>query len=267
MGISNSGLYLKKEYRLVKKLKKREGSKTYLPQYHLAEELDIKGQKIYLVLSEWLEGYYEWHITEDGSICIWDMDNGYFIASPKQRLSIYEKSSHILTYYFDPATFFHIYPWHHSAGDFVVRYSDSKVELKLTSVRDYNAIVKPKTQYDVALITSMVYFFLNMSIKMRLDKKNGVGEVVFAPDDILGSVLKGFLSGLNELISINLLDREHRNKITALLSSLTHNELSSLFYSMLDHYDKEDAADISVIANNARSHINSLYHVLQKGLQ
>jgi len=265
VGISDSGIHLKKEYLLIKKLKKREGDKTYLPEYYLIDELNIKGEKICLVLSEWLEGYYEWHLTEDGNVCIWDMDNGYFMASPDQRLDIYEKCAHILTYYFDPATFSHIYPWHHSAGDFVVRCCKNGVELKLTSVRDYKAVVKPKMQYDIAIITSMVYFFLNMSIKMRLDKKNGIGEVLIAPEDIIAPVIKGFLSGINELVLKDLLDRECRDQIATFLSSLSLNELNSIFSSMLDYYNEEDPADMPMIANNIWNHINSLYRLLQEG--
>ncbi len=265
VGISDSGLHLKREYSLIRMLKERGFRKTYLPEYYLIDEINIRGENICLVLSEWLKGYYEWHITEDGSVCIWDMDNGYFMASPEQRLNIYERAAHILTCYFDPATFSHIYPWHHSAGDFVVRCHKKQVQLRLTSIRDYKAVIMPEFQYDTALIISMVYFFLNMSIKMRLDKKNGIGKVLIAPEDIIPPVIKGFLSGMDELIAKNLLDKEHKDQITGLLSSLSRNELDSLFSSMLDYYGEEDPADIPIISDNMESHINCLYHLLQEG--
>ena len=265
VGMSDSGLHLRKEYRLIRRLRKRESGKRFLPEYFIMEEVGVKEERICLVLAEWLDGYYEWHITGDGDVLIWDMDNGYHLASPEQRLSMYERSAYILTCFFDPATFYHIYPWHHSAGDFVVKFKNG-VGMKLTSVRDYRAMVKPNMQYDIALITSLVYFFLNMSIKMRLDKENGIGKVLFAPDDIMGSIIKGFFSGMDELISKDLLDQSYKDHIRDFLTSLSQSELARLFHSMLEYYNKEDPSDMSVIMENMQDHITSLAQILPEYL-
>ncbi len=100
-----------------------------IPKVYLASETlcsNAKGNEtVVMSVSEWLEGYHEWHLTEeqDGkqAVLIWDTEKGNRTASVEEGRSVFSEASRILTLYYDPKTFRQIYPWHHAAGDFVVK--------------------------------------------------------------------------------------------------------------------------------------------------
>ena len=82
------------------------------------------------LLEDWFEGYHEFHISKDNEgkqqLKLWDFDHGYKNLSQEQSFEIYKKASKILTLYYDLEDFSQIFPWHHAAGDFVVKIEDEK---------------------------------------------------------------------------------------------------------------------------------------------
>ncbi len=65
------------------------------------------------------------------------MDTGYIYLSNAQKIDLYTNASYILTSFFDTISFSQIYPWHHSSRDFVVKINDNKIDLKLTTIKEY----------------------------------------------------------------------------------------------------------------------------------
>ena len=47
-----------------------------------------------------------------------------------------------------------------------------------------------------ALLDALLVFFLNLTIRMRLDRQDGIGEIVWADDIAIKGTLQGFLEGL-----------------------------------------------------------------------
>ena len=255
---------LEKEFYLTRQLRQRRRySKEYLTKYYFLDQIEINKEKISLIIAEWLDGYYEWHITEDGNICVWDTKKGYYLLKSSACYDLYKKCAFLLTYFFDPNTYCQIYPWHHSAGDFVLK-EGRIINVKLTTVRNYEPVFS--TTDNTFPYLGLVYFLLNMSMKMRLDKKDGTGQVLIAPKIFVKYTIEGFIEGLKALVSEGLLSKKQKDDLIRILKLFNKNELLLLFYSMLEHYNQEDPLDIPVILQNAEDHINYLYHCLQTHL-
>jgi hypothetical protein len=86
-----------------------------------------------------------------------------------------------------PGLLCQIFPWHHAAGDFVIRVDGEKTSVKMITVRDYVPMAGIETEPDSeqAILDALVIFFIHLSVRMRLDRLDGVNEVVWAPDACL----------------------------------------------------------------------------------
>jgi hypothetical protein len=168
----------------------------YLPGTYLWGELN----SMFFLLEDWFEGYHEFHITIDeqgkNRLKLWDFDNGYKYLSPEQGFEIYKQASGILTLYYDLKDFSQIYPWHHAAGDFVVKIENEKVDVRLTTARRYDLLMDFTQKDNINPFLALFYFLLNLSIKMRLDRLDGLGEVAWADDDCVEATVTGFLEAL-----------------------------------------------------------------------
>ena len=79
------------------------------------------------------------------------------------------------------------------------------MEMKLITVRQYaamfeNKITKNNTDSDIYLmLEAMLVFFLNLSIRNRIDRLDGVGEIVWSDNISVEGTLRGFLKGLSQI--------------------------------------------------------------------
>jgi len=245
----------------------------YLPDVCFKGEMEFdagngKHETLSMLLSEWFEDYHEWHLSIDKNdnnqkICIWDLQNGNRYASKEEAFEIFRQASKILTLYYDTKDFNQIYPWHHAAGDFIVKTRDSSVDVRLTTVRRFQSIMNYVSEETAKPMTAIVYFFLNLTIRMRLDKLNGVGETVWAGDFCVNATTEGFFD------AIRIMESEGRNylgrpkDLLSLLKSFGEEEIRGLFHPLHDWYQEGDPTEFRVIQANLRSHVNLLYHVLQ----
>ena len=163
-----------------------------------------KNGPIPMFLADWFDDYHEFHLTRkkdnaDLSLIVWDG------ADPPQRLSeiqkadLYRQAAMILTACYDPITTEQIFPWHHAAGDFVVRVDGNAVDVKLITVRGYAPIfiMEAEPADERALLDNLITFFVHLSIQMRLDRLDGVSEMVWAPENCLAPTIDGFFKGLD----------------------------------------------------------------------
>ena len=91
---------------------------------------------------QWCEGFCEFHLSvnpqsNDREIIVWDNADGHFFLDQNQTASLYEKTACILACYYDPDDFRQIFPWHHAAGDFVVKVWNGVPDVRLITVRQY----------------------------------------------------------------------------------------------------------------------------------
>lgn len=241
----------------------------FLPQvFAITEVTPSYGEQrntILIALMEWLENYHEWHLHkgkggQKQQIIIWDQQRGYRFASNQERDDIFKEVAKILTLYYDPVTYRQVYPWHNAAGDFIVK-TGNPTEVKLTTVRGYEPITDFWKTGKMTPTIAAVYFFLNLTVRMRLDRQEGTGELIWAEEQFLRPVINGFLEGL--VIKENKGNSEEINKIPDLLKSFNSDELEKLLYSLLPIYEKEDLEEFTIIKNNLTTHAIELYRSLK----
>jgi len=245
----------------------------YLPNVQLKGEVKCqagngKHETLSMLLSEWFEDYHEWHLSIDENdnnqkICIWDFQNGNRFASKEENFGIFRQASKILTLYYDTKDFNQIYPWHHAAGDFIVKTRDRHIDVRLTTVRGYQSIMDYFPEESANPMIAIVYFFLNLTIRMRLDKLDGVGETTWAGDFCVNATTEGFFDAIRIMKTEGRYPLGRAEDLLSLLKSFGEEEIRDLFHPLVDWYQQGDPVEFRVTQANLRSHVNLLYHALQ----
>jgi hypothetical protein len=222
-----------------------------------------------MVLTEWLEGYFEWHLTKDKKdgrqkLSVWDLA-GHRLASEKEAWQIFKQAASLLTRYFDTQTYCQIHPWHHGAGDFVVKNDpDGSVDVKLTTARKYEPITRMLGLVHMDPLTALLYFFLDLTLRMRLDKEDGVGDTLWAESFSLEAAVEGFLNALAGMEEVEVGPSRRVQEILALMKTFTAAEMETLFIPLLRCYESGDPADLAVVRANLPEHIANLHGIIQR---
>lgn len=261
---------LERDFRLLQSLTNRYNYK-FLPKVY------FKGAGIYrepgkplrwlhMFVAEWFQDYHEFHLHQDqadGSsrMLVWDLDRGSRYLSEHQCVSLYRLGAKILTLYYNWNNFKQIYPWHHAAGDFVLREREGTVDLRLVTVRDYAAVVDFKTGKKAGKLLALVLFFLHLTIQMRLDRLDGVGDVVWAEDICLEGVVPGFFEGLSEGQGGSRKGMPSPVEIHALLRNFTGEEWVQFLVELLETYNFSQE-ELSLVRDHGDGHIDHLQQVL-----
>jgi hypothetical protein len=193
-----------KEFRILQRLR-REVSPAWIPAVFEYGEVARRGRPpAAMFLGEWLSGFHEFHLTRRGprgktAIVVWDPEADRRFLDRLEARAVYAGAARILTHYFNPVTGACIGSWHHAAGDFVVSLAEAEPAVRLITIRDYRPLRCATTGPGDSLpelLESLLLFFLNLSIRMRLDRLDGVGEVVWSDSVAVDGSLDGFLQGL-----------------------------------------------------------------------
>jgi hypothetical protein len=269
VAVSETGIqFIKEEYQYLKKLND-EFTHSFLPRvYGFGEVSTSRNHKIQMFLGEWFEGYNEFHISREPSdsknkILIWDDADNPFFLSPQQSAELYQQAATILTYYYNIETFEQIFPWHHAAGDFVVRATDAMLDVKLITVRRYAPFLKNLTRIknstnDIELILqALLIFFLNLSIRMRLDRLDGVGDVVWADKLAVHSTLAGFIKGLGLKPPVQFFPDSVDRCFMYYLSNCTKDDLYDLSKTVISSYHPH-APELAVVKQNLNEQVEAL---------
>ena len=245
---------------------------SYLPKVYFKGDIEchsVAGAETFsMLLAEWLEDYHEWHLSMDEKtkkqrLCIWDQKKGIQYASEDDGFEIFRQISKILTLYYNTKDFSQIYPWHNAAGDFIVRNRDGNIDVKLTTVRKYEPFKASVSEDDISPMIAEVYFFLNMSLQMRLDKFDGVRDVAWAGDFSVQAAVEGFFEALNIMESEGRFYPGKVNEMLALLKMFDKEEIQKLTASMIHLYQMEDPDDLSVMEIHLKDHVSRLYETIQ----
>ncbi|MCP4369725.1 MAG: hypothetical protein GY797_16670, partial [Deltaproteobacteria bacterium] len=133
---------MKREYELLQILSSKFKN-SYIPDVYGEDEICLNNNlNVGMFLGQWFENYHEFHLSNEHAdsgkkILVWDPACGGFFLSRSQTRKLYRQAAMILTLYYDIETFNQIFPWHHAAGDFVIRIKDNEIDLKLITVRKY----------------------------------------------------------------------------------------------------------------------------------
>jgi hypothetical protein len=272
VAISDAGKNcVQREYGLLKQLND-DFPFSFLPKVYGQGRVSITGDEIGMFLGEWFQGYNEFHISfepadEKYKIVVWDHEHGNYFLTADQALNLYRHAARILTGYYNVKTFEQIFSWHHAAGDFVLKCQNNRIDLKLITVRQYRPLFETdriNKEPDTELILeALLVFFLNLAIRMRLDRLDGVGEIVWSDDIAVEGTLKGFFEGLalkSPIVSIPgpLMDcfRNH-------LLSCSQSDLLGLSQAMVDAYNPQ-SPEIPVIKKNLKKHVKILFSAIKQ---
>ena len=277
VAVSEMGInVIKEEYHCLSKLN-AEFSHCFLPEvYGLGEVESPGGHKFRMFLGHWFEGYHEFHVSRDPSdrqnkIIVWDDHWGRFYLSSGQSADLYRQAARILTYYYNVESFGQIFPWHHGAGDFVVKIDNDDLDLKLITVRGYTPLLDNlsdlyNAENDVELmLQALLIFFLNLSVRMRLDRYDGVGDIVWADGLAVQSTLDGFFDGLTLKPSVAAMPDSIEKCFRYYLSVCTKEDLYELSKAAVQTFNRQ-APEVRVIKQHLKEHVGELNRVIGKVL-
>jgi hypothetical protein len=258
------------EFELSMRLDNRFGL-PYLPRMYSKDAVKVEREEgveaPVMCLSEWFEGYHEWHFSGDeargAGIIIWDLGAGYRLASEKEAREIIRQASRILTLYYDTETYHQIFPWHHGAGDFVVRPYEGGIDVKLITARGYEPIVFFVEKEEIGPLRAILFFFLYMSVKMRLDKSEGMGQTVWAEASVLDAVVEGFFQALMTKEGKGDCGFGGVEDLLKAFRSMGEEGLRGFLCSTMDICRRYDPVDFAVIERHLDGHAGDLYGAIQ----
>ncbi|CAB1077536.1 hypothetical protein D1AOALGA4SA_5323 [Olavius algarvensis Delta 1 endosymbiont] len=269
VAVSGTGKkYMSGEFHNLQRLN-TEFSETYLPRvYTVGEAASGSGIKFSMFLGEWFEGYHEFHISCEnsagpGKIRVWDDRERRKFLSQEQTLRLYRQAARIMTCYYNIASFEHISPWHHAAGDFIIRLDHNRIDLKLITVRGYTPLFHDSNDpisgaWDAEqMLQALLLFFLKLSIWMRLDRVDGVGELVWSDPSTVQSTVAGIFEGLAGKPDDPRLPAAVDTCFKYYLSICTPEDLIELAESILQTYHPA-APEIPLIQQNLPEHVRLL---------
>jgi hypothetical protein len=261
---------LHREFRLLKQLNKKYHF-PYIPQAYFKDIQELKkGSKtetFLMALYSWFEGYHEWHFEKDDhhpeTAIIWDMDKGYQSVTKQEVGEILRQASKILTLYVDPETYQRIDPWHHGAGDFVVKREHRVVDVRLITVRGYEPIAAFPADHALSPVEAFLIFFLELTIKMRLDKSEGMGGPIWASSAVLPSIRDGFFEALRgkegrgDILPVSV------DQFIEYIGRLSAEDLYSKLKQLSHKFRHTDPVDYACIRQHLKKHCSDLYRTLK----
>jgi hypothetical protein len=240
-----------------------------LPQVYGFGRAVSNGKNFAMFLGQWFDGYHEFHISIDPidktlKIMVWDDDRSRFFLSAGQTKILYAQASKILTAYYNLESFEQILSWHHAAGDFILKIENKKPELKLVTVRRYAAIFENQQNIQGGpgnpqrILQALLIFFLRLSIHMRLDRLDGIGEMVWSDSIAVEPTLIGFLEALTIKPDVPSLPDSPLACFMAYLTSCTEGDLIDLATAIVNRINPQ-MPGLAVIKENIRPHVEALY--------
>ena len=195
---------------------------SFTPDYLPCPRAFARSGGLAFLLEDWFAGFHEFHQDGTGRVRLWDYDAGERSLDDRTALDIYRQAASILTRHYHAATGANIGPWHHAAGDFVAQVIGKDVSVRLITVRGYGVGQDFAEAGPLAGKLAALSFFTNLTLRMRLDRVDGVGDLVLAGEDVAGAAVAGFVEGLEGLG----LDAASRSGILEFLCAFSPEELS-----------------------------------------
>lgn len=245
----------------------------FLPTIYCKESLkwqvESGSENFFLVLGEWLDGYHEWHLSDDPEsgdrrIHLWDYKNGYRFLSNAESYELLRQAAFILTHYYDQVSFRQIYPWHHGAGDFIVKAESDAISVKLITARQHQPLVHFNQAEEADRLVAAIQFLLNLGLRMRLDRLDGVGEPAWLGVFAVHAAVNGFFTGLAATQAQDRLSIGPVADFLEIMQSFEAQEIYDMHESLLEIYAEEDQDDFRLIQEKLADHAAELHEALQK---
>jgi hypothetical protein len=256
--------FLLNEFGLLKSLNSTH-TKGYLPKIYSFEEGTWQTQEgseeFSCMLGEWFINYHEWHLAQTPDehtkqICLWDSEAGNRFLSESVGSQIIKQSSAILTYYYDPASGRMLWPWHHAAGDFIVRIENNSVDVKLITARGYVSLFELADD-ETSTLTNLVGFLLLTTLRLRLDKLNGTGKAVWLDSYSVAAAVEGCIEALHTHEISGKVPAGFTSEFIELFQYLDADTLSQMCEMVVDYF-AGDEGDLALLQQHVTAHCHTL---------
>jgi hypothetical protein len=257
---------LQADFGNLKRLNRRYGH-DFIPRvYHCGDVPLDHGRILKLFLGQWLDGYHEFHAGGFGrdktAILLWDPVSGPRTLSCGQVAAVYRRAAAVLTAYYHPYRFDHIADWHHAAGDFIARVDTARTDVKLITVRSYGPLLQGVDADPETVLQGMLLFILQLSLRMRLDRLAGTGDMVWLDDGILAATLAGFWDGLDLQAARGAIPGDFGAYFLHFLQALSAADLFDLLSKVADRFPPRDSGT-SLVRDNLVHHRDGLLTALK----
>jgi hypothetical protein len=236
-------------------------SAAYLPRVYRYGELILPtGGEVKLFLGEWFDDFHEFHLSFDTKdqqykIRVWDGPKEAGFLTPENNQALYREIAKILTICYNPKSLEQVFSWHHAAGDFIVSCSSASLRIKLITVRHYGALLETPDKDEITLLEAMLFFLANLSIRTRLDRLDGVGEILWAGPPVVEGTIQGFLDGLAAK------NPRWDMKFKEFFTSVSLLELTEICEAVVDSYHRL-APELPVVRKHLAAHAAEVYTLL-----
>ncbi len=230
------------------------------------------GDRLEMFLGQWFDRFFEFHLSHDpktrkSNLQVWGENNTCFFLSEPQKRTVYRKAAMILTACYDPVTTDRIHPWHHAAGDFIVRVFKNGLDVKLITARNYMPMTGLRQANEALseseVMETLLLFFLDLTIRMRLDRMDGIGEMAWADDPALSPCINGFFQGLDLCASINGLPDNFPEFFLSYARSHSMENLLEFAVDLVSCTYHPKADERAVIMANLAGHVRLLNQCLR----
>lgn len=258
--------WIRNEYGTLRRLN-NEFARAYLPGVYACGEVrnERSSRVMAMFLGEWFSGFNEFHLSRDPAtgrerVLVWDYGAGDFFLSPEQAAGVYKEAAKILTAYYNLETFEQIFSWHHAAGDFVLKLANARPEVRLITARQYLKLFKHTDGVgkSAALVfKALLIFFLYLSIRMRLDRLDGTGPVVWLGKEALEGAVAGFFEALARKPPLEILPVAVDEGFRIYLRTLSRSDLLELLGNIAATFSPQ-SPDMPVIRQHLARHAAEL---------
>lgn len=257
------------EYENLRRLRGR-GEDSGLPAVFGVGTGRSEGRAWPMFLGEWLEGFCEFHLSrKDGGdlgTIVWGPGGVNYFLTCSQSARLYREIARLLTRHYDLDSYDQIFPWHHAAGDFVVRAVESALDVRLVTVRQYGPMFSRSNEEssedtgtfalkftdDVAAgLEGLLLFLANLTLRNRMDRLDGVGELTLGDPWVIEASVAGVLAGL--------VDRSlPAASFRGYLRERSPGQLAEAFLTVAEAW-RPDAPETEVLSAGLGDHILSFW--------
>lgn len=245
-------------------------SNPILPKVHdFSRVTSPQGRSWALFSSEWLSGFSEFHPSFDTrsnrlAIRVWEMGNtGPFLDETYERL-LYRKIAGILTLLYDIRTASEVHPWHHAAGDFVLCQSGNDLQIRLITIRNYCPLLETQEASGLpSLWLRLLVFLCHLSIRNRLDRVDGIGQVCWSEEFVVEETIQGFWDALSIHPQKAMLSEGNAEGFRDFLSTLDPGTVYEICDQIVGSYPPT-APEIDTIRQHLLDHAGVLYCALNE---
>jgi len=105
---------------------------------------------------------------------------------------------------------------------------------------------------------ALLFFLLNLSVRIRLDRLDGVGEIAWAEEGCVRSTLEGFFLALEEKKEKEEFPEDFSGRFQQFLRSQSKEDLQERLAALVGAYDPA-APDLPIIQGHLDRHLEAIF--------